>query len=103
MMDACAKVYINDEYSVELYKDEIKDIADSVREALYEMPRPADYSVADILTKVDNYASAHIETYIWMDTKTIYAFKDLCSQQRTKEDYWNVIKMVLEQIEVIAK
>ena len=103
MMDACAKVYINDEYSVELYKDEIKDIADSVREALYEMPRPADYSVADILTQVDIYAGAHIETCIWMDTETSYDLDDLCSQQRTKEDYWNVIKMVLEQIEVIAK
>ena len=102
-MDACAKIYINEDYSVELYKDEIEDIADSVREALYEMPRPADYSVADILTQVDIYAGAHIETCIWMDTETSYAFDDLCNKQRTKEDYWNVIKMVLEQIEVIAK
>lgn len=32
-----------------------------------------------------------------------YCMGDLDNKQRTKEDYWHVIKLVLEQIEVIAK
>lgn len=32
-----------------------------------------------------------------------YCIGDLDNKQRTKEDYWYVIKLVLEQIEVIAK
>lgn len=78
-MDACAKIYINDDYSVEVYKEDIEEIADDVR------------------------ASGYIEACIWMDVHTSYCIGDLCKKQRTKEDYWNIIKMVLEQIEVIAK
>ena len=32
-MDAFAKIYINDDYSVEVYKEEIEEIADDVRAA----------------------------------------------------------------------
>ena len=92
-MDTIAKVYITKDYSVELYDDDIESIAADVREALYNMPRPADYSVSDILTQADIYAGAHIEV----------CMGDLDNKQRTKEDYWHVIKLVLEQIEVIAK
>lgn len=102
-MAACAKIYINEDYSVELYEEEIDQIADDVRAALYDKPRPADYSVADILTQVDTRVRGYIEACIWMDAHTSYCIDDLCKKQRTKEDYWNIIKMVLEQIEVIAK
>lgn len=102
-MDACAKIYINDDYSVEVYKEDIEEIADDVRAALYDKPRPADYNVADILTQVNVRASGYIKACIWMDVHTSYCIGDLCKKQRTKEHYWNIIKMVLEQIEVIAK
>lgn len=39
-MDACAKIYINDDYSVEVYKEDIEEIADDVRAALYDKPTP---------------------------------------------------------------
>lgn len=102
-MDACAKIYINEDYSVELYKEEIDEMAGDVRAALYDKPRPADYNVADILTQVDVRAGSYIEACTWMDVHTSYCIGDLCDKQRTKEDYWNVIKMVLEKIDVIVK
>lgn len=76
-MDAFAKIYINDDYSVEVYKEEI---ADDVRAALYDKPRPADYNVADILTQVNVRASGYIEACIWMDVHTSYCIGDLCKK-----------------------
>lgn len=102
-MDTITKVYVTKDYSVELHKYDIEEIVSEVREDLYNMPRPDDYTVADILTKVDIYAGAYIELLIEDDTKVEYCIDDLCEKQRTKEDYWHVIKLVLEQIEVIAK
>lgn len=102
-MDTITKVYVTKDYSVELHKYDIEEIVSEVREDLYNMPRPDDYTVADILTKVDIYAGAYIELLIEDDTEVEYCIDDLCEKQRTKEDYWHVIKLVLEQIEVIAK
>ena len=102
-MDTITKVYITKDYSVELYDDDIESIAAYVREALYNMPRPADYSVSDILTQADIYAGAHIEVCMEYFAEEDYCMGDLDNKQRTKEDYWHVIKLVLEQIEVIAK
>ena len=102
-MKVCAKVYINKDYSVKLLDYDIEEIVNEVREALYDKPRPADYTVADILTTVNIYAGAYIELRMEDDTEVEYCIDDLCEKPRTKEDYWNVIKMVLEQIEVITK
>lgn len=102
-MVVCAKVYITKDYSIELDKYDIEEIASEVREALYEKPRPADYTVADILRTVKIYAGSYIELRMEEDTDTEYDMSDLCEKQRTKEDYWQVIKKVLEKIEVIAK
>lgn len=102
-MDDSIEVYITSDYSVELNEDDIKAIAEFVREALYEMPRPADYSVADILATVNIYVSTQIEVYMACDKEEIYCYGDLDNKQRTKEDYWHVIKLVLEQIKIIAK
>lgn len=45
----------------------------------------------------------YIEDEINRSTKEEYCIGDLDNKQRTKEDYWYVIKLVLEQIDVIAK
>lgn len=102
-MDACAEVYITKDYSVELSEDDIKSIARDVRVTLYEKPRPYDYTVADILTEADVLAGMYIEDEMERGTEEEYCMGDLDNKQRTKEDYWYVIKLVLEQIEVIAK
>lgn len=102
-MDDSIEVYITSDYSVVLDKDDIKAITESVREALYEMPRPADYSVADILATVNIYVNTQIDVYMACDTEETFCYGDLDNKQRTKEDYWHVMKLVLEQIKVIAK
>lgn len=104
-MDDSIEVYITKNYLVELCDNDIEAIAASVRKALYEKPRPDDYTVADILTEAKICAGVYIELYMEDDTDTEeeYCIEDLCEKQRTKEDYWHVIKLVLEQIEVIAK
>ena len=102
-MDDSIEVYITSDYSVKLNKVDITIIADDVRIALYDMPRPDDYTVADVLTKVSMYTRMYIEDKIEREAEEEYCFGDLDHKKRTKEDYWNVIKMVLEQIEVIAK
>ena len=102
-MDACAEVYITKDYSVELNECDIKEIACELYEELYEKPRPADYSVADVLAWANVYAGYYIENRICDDTEIEYCIGDLDNKKRTKEDYWHVIKLVLEQIEVIAK
>lgn len=73
-MNNSIEVYITSNYSVVLCDNDINSITESVREILYSMPRPDDYTVADLDDK-----------------------------QRTKLDYQYVTKKVLEQIEVIAK
>lgn len=78
-------------------------VADDVRLALYEMPRPDDYTAADILTKVSTYTRIYIENKIEKDTQKEYCLVDLDQKKRTEADYWQVIKMVLGEIEVIAK
>ena len=102
-MDDSIEVYITSDYSVVLDEDDIKAITECVREALYEEPRPADYSVADILWLVNLYVNTQIEVNMAIDTEETYCYGDLDNKKRTKEDYWHVIKLVLEQIEVIAK
>lgn len=102
-MDDSIEVYITKDYSVELSGYDIEEIADEVREALYEKPRPADYTVADILRETNIYAGDYIALRMEDDTEVEYCVGDLDNKQRTKEDYWQVIKMVLEQIKVIAK
>ena len=102
-MDTIAKVYIDNGYSVELSEYDIDSIARDVRITLYEKPRPYDYTVADILTEVDVLTGMYIEYEMERGTEKEYCIGDLCDKQRTKEDYWHVIKLVLEQIDVIAK
>lgn len=102
-MDDSIEVYITSNYSVVLNKEDIKDITECVREALYGMPRPTDYSVADILWVVNLYASTQIEVNMACDTEETYCYGDLDNKQRTKSDYWQVIERVLAQIKVIAK
>lgn len=102
-MDTIAKVYITKNYSVELNECDIKEIACELYEELYEKPRPADYSVADVLAWENVYAGYYIENRICDDTEETYCYGDLDNKQRTKEDYWQVIKLVLAQIKVIAK
>lgn len=102
-MDDSIEVYITSDYSVVLDKDDIKTITEFVREALYEAPRPTDYSVADILWVVNLYVNTQIEVNMACDTEETYCYGDLDNKERTKSDYWQVIKKVLAQIKVIAK
>ena len=102
-MNDSVEVYITSDYSVKLDRVDILFIADDIRLALYEMPRPDDYTVADILTKVSMYTRMYIENKIEKDTQEEYCSEDLDHKKRTETDYWKVIKMVLEEIEVIAK
>lgn len=102
-MNDSIEIYITSDYSVKLDRVDILFIADNVRLALYEMPRPDDYTVADILTKVSIYTRMYIENKIEKDTQEEYCYKDLDHKKRTEADYWQVIKSVIEQIEVIAK
>ena len=103
MMDDSIEVYITSNYSVVLNKEDIKDITECVREALYGMPRPTDYSVADILSTVNLYVNIQMEINMTCDTKETYCYGDLDNKQRTKSDYWQVMKEVLTHIKVIAK
>lgn len=102
-MDGSIEVYITSDYSVVFDKEDIKAITECVREALYEMPRPTDYSVADILSTVNLYVNTQMEINMTCDTKETYCYGDLDNKQRTKSDYWQVMKEVLTQIKVIAK
>lgn len=97
------KVYITSDYSIVLCDNDIEAIAASVRDILYSMPRPADYTVANILAKAQMVANVYIERILEEEAEEDYCFDDLDNKQRTKKDYWQVIKSVLEQIEVIAK
>lgn len=102
-MDTIAKVYITKDYSVELSKDDIDSIARDVRITLYEKPRPYDYTVADILIEAEVLTDMYIEDEMEHSTEEEYCIGDLDNKQHTKSDYWHVIKLVLEQIDVIAK
>ena len=102
-MDTIAKVYITKDYSVELSKDDIDSIARDVRITLYEKPRPYDYTVADILIEAEVLTDMYIEDEMERGTEEEYCIGDLDNKQHTKSDYWHVIKLVLEQIDVIAK
>lgn len=96
-------IYITPNYSVVLCDNDIEAIAASVRDILYSMPRPVDYTVANIIAKTKMVAHVYIERILEEEAEEDYCFADLDNKQRTKLDYWQVIKMVLEQIEVIAK
>lgn len=96
-------IYITPNYSIVLCDNDIKDIAASVRDILYSMPRPADYTVANILAKTNMVTHVYIERILEEEVEEDYCFGDLDNKQRTKKDYWQVIKSVIEQIEVIAK
>lgn len=102
-MDDSIEVYITSDYSVVFDKDDIKDITECVREALYGMPRPTDYSVADILSTVNLYVNIQMEINMTCDTNETCCYGDLDNKQRTKSDYWQVMNEVLTQIKVIAK
>lgn len=102
-MDDSIEVYITSDYSVKLDKVDITIIADDVRMGLYDMPRPDDYTVADVLTTVNMYTRMYIEDKIEHEAQEEYCFGDLDHKKRTESDCWHVIKLVLEQIEVIAK
>lgn len=84
-MDTIAKVYITKDYSVKLYDDDIEGIASYVRKALYDMPRPTDYSVADILTQVDICAGAHIEVCMEYDTEKSIALVTFATSNALKK------------------
>lgn len=91
------EVYITSNYSVVLCDNDINSITESVREILYSMPRPDDYTVADVITK------AGMINIMEQEAEEEYSYADLDDKQRTKLDYQYVTKKVLEQIEVIAK
>lgn len=97
------RIYITSSYSVSLDITEIKSIAEWVREDLYEMPRPADYSVADIVNRAGTIVSTYVINVMEQKQKEEFSLADLDDKQRTELSYWRVIKKVLEQIEVIAK
>lgn len=97
------KVYITSDYSVILCDNDISSITEYVREALYSMPRPDDYTVADVITKVDMIVRMYIENIIEQEAEEEYIFADLDNKQRTKSDCLQVIKEVLAHIKVIAK
>lgn len=96
-------IYITPNYSIVLCDNDIKAIAASVRDILYSMLRPADYTVANILAKTNMVTHVYIERILEEEVEEDYCFADLDNKQRTKKDYWQVIKSVIEQIEVIAK
>lgn len=96
-------IYITPNYSIVLCDNDIEAIAASVRDILYSMPRPADYTVANILAKTNMVTHVYIERILEEEVEEDYCFGDLDNKQRTKKDYWQVIKSVIEQIEVIAK
>ena len=96
-------IYITPNYSIVLCDNDIEAIAESVRDILYSMPRPADYTVANILAKTNMVTHVYIERILEEEVEEDYCFGDLDNKQRTKKDYWQVIKSVIEQIEVIAK
>lgn len=96
-------IYITSDYSIVLCDNDIEAIAASVRDILYSMPRPADYTVANIIAKTKMVTHVYIERILEEEAEEDYCFADLDNNQRTKLDCWQVIKMVLEQIEVIAK
>lgn len=96
-------IYITPKYSIVLCDNDIEAIAASVRDILYSMPRPADYTVANILAKTNMVTHVYIERILEEEVEEDYCFGDLDNKQRTKKDYWQVIKKVIEQIEVIAK
>lgn len=101
-MDACAKVYITSDYSVELNKEDMKMIVADTCQELYAMPRPADYTVADILDQANYEVRIYIE-WILENAGKDYMFGDLDNKQRTKEECWQVTKKVLEKIDAIIK
>ena len=96
-------IYITSNYSIVLCYNDVEAIAASVRDILYSMPRPADYTVANILAKTNMVTHVYIERILEEEVEEDYCFADLDNKQRTKKDYWQVIKSVIEQIEVIAK
>lgn len=96
-------IYITPNYSIVLCDNDIEAIAASVRDILYSMPRPADYTVANIIAKTKIVANVYIERILEEEMEEDYCFADLDNKQRTKKDYWQVIKLIIEQIEVIAK
>lgn len=96
-------IYITPKYSIVLCDNDIEAIAASVRDILYSMPRPTDYTVANIIAKAKTVANVYIERILEEETEEDYCFGELDNKHRTKMDYWQVIKSVIEQIEVIAK
>lgn len=101
-MSDSIKVYITSDYSVEIDKEAIETIVGDTREELYAMPRPEDYTVIDILNQANYEINAWIEFLMWNAGKE-YCFADLDDKERTKSDYWKVIKKVVEEIDVIIK
>ena len=96
-------IYITPNCSIVLCDNDIEAIASSVRDILYSMPRPTDYTIANIIAKAKMVARVYVERILEEETEEDYCIGDLDNKQRTKLDYWQVIEKVLEQIEVIAK
>lgn len=101
-MNDSIKVYITSDYSVEIDKEAIETIIGDTREELYSMPHPEDYTVIDILNQANYEINTWIEFLMWNAGKD-YSFADLDNKERTKSDYWQVIKKVVEEIDVIIK
>lgn len=80
MMDAIAKVYIDNDYSVELSECDIDSVAHDVRITLYEKPRPYDYTVADILIEAEVLVGMYIEDEMERGTEKEYCIGDLCDK-----------------------
>lgn len=102
-MNNSIEIYITSDYSVILCDNDINSITESVREILYSMPRPDDYTVADVITEASIIVRMYIENIMEQEAEEEYSYADLDDKQRTKLDYQYVTKKVLEQIEVIAK
>lgn len=85
-----------------MIKKPLKLLSGDTREELYAMPRPEDYTVIDILNQANYEINTWIEFLMWNAGKD-YSLADLDNKERTKSDYWQVIKKVAEEIDVIIK
>lgn len=101
-MSDSIKIYMTSDYSVEIDKEAIETIIGDTREELYAMPRPEDYTVIDILNQANYEINTWTEFLMWNAGKD-YSLADLDNKERTKSDYWQVIKKVVEEIDVIIK
>lgn len=95
------EVYITSDYSVKLDKETMDMIVADTCEELYAMPRPADYTVADIIDQASHEVHIYVEWAVECAGKD-YCIGDLDNKQRTKSDYWQVIKEFFQWLTFVS-